>query len=201
MNKSVYYNDDDLKQAFYYLDKGLHLYPDRLDMHFGKIHVLGEIEDYQNQFLNIINVIKISKQNKNKWLWSDNKPVKNAQSFMLDNIQSRVYNLIQLGDQASLKNAKTISQALIDYYPESIFGYSNVGVIYMSENKFREALGYLKKAEAIDSKDIVIINNIAFSYAQLNEKDNSRKYYNKLIKYGNFEVKKYAQQKLNELDI
>lgn len=199
LNNSVHYNDDDIKQAFIYLNRGLELYPKRLDMHFGKIHVLNEIEDYNNMTREINWVLILSKRINNKWLWSDNKPLDNPENFMLENIQARIYGLIQSDDETNVKYAVDLSNLLIKLYPKCIFGYSDLAVISINNADYTEAIEYLKKAESIDGKDIVIINNIAFCYSRLNDIENSRKYYKKLLKNDNPKVQQYARERLKEL--
>lgn len=85
MNDSTIYNYEDIKQALIYINKGLTYTPDRLDMHFGKIHILGEIKDYNTQCISLINVLELSTKNKNKWLWSDNEKIPDGENFFFTN--------------------------------------------------------------------------------------------------------------------
>ena len=42
MNDIVVYDDNYLKNGFDYIDKGIRMFPNRLDMRFGKIYMFGQ---------------------------------------------------------------------------------------------------------------------------------------------------------------
>lgn len=87
MYGDTYYDQDILKSGFDYIGKGIEKYPNRLDMRFGKIYMLGQIEDYENFTKEIIKTIDYSATNKNEWTWADNKSLEDSENFMLTSIQ------------------------------------------------------------------------------------------------------------------
>src|SRR5690554_7192830 len=80
------------------LDKiniGIEKYPNRLDMRFGKIYVLGQIEDWESFTNEIKKTIRYSQENNNSWTWSNNKKKENGKEFFLSSIQDYQITLFE----------------------------------------------------------------------------------------------------------
>src|SRR5574339_232272 len=54
MTSNFGYDREKLKKVINYANKAIQKFPDRLDIRFGKCHVLGEIGDYNNQTIEIM---------------------------------------------------------------------------------------------------------------------------------------------------
>ncbi len=111
INDSNKYDGNDLKKAFEYISQGLSISQNRLDMHFGKIHLLGQIEDYHKQCDQMIKTLSISKINSNKWLWDNNKEIKDGKIFMLNNMQDYIITWIDDRSEESLQALKRCLKA------------------------------------------------------------------------------------------
>ena len=92
------YNPKYLNLGFEIIDKGIAKFPNRLDMRFGKIHMLGQVNNYDSFTDEIVRSIDYSIKNKNKWQWTLNESVKEPKDFLLDNIQTYINNLFDLGE-------------------------------------------------------------------------------------------------------
>ena len=68
LNNNIWYEKEDVDKALSYLEKGLKFGKNRLDMYFGRIHILGEIGEYEKQSQKIIEVLKLGKEINHKWL-------------------------------------------------------------------------------------------------------------------------------------
>jgi tetratricopeptide (TPR) repeat protein len=66
----AYYNyyTDDIFTAIEYLDRGLDLYPDRLDMYFSKIYIFNENGYYELAGEELFSTLEISKRINNNWV-------------------------------------------------------------------------------------------------------------------------------------
>lgn len=199
MNFEIIYDQKMLQNGFAYIDKGIKKYPDRLDMRFGKIYILGQIEDYEKFTSEIIKVVNYSSINKNKWTWSDSKPLDDSQKFMLNAVQGYQNVLYDTRDVNSLDNIKRISETVLQYYPDHVESLSNLSVVYMNQKKYDEALKLVLKAEKINPQDYIVLMNIAQAYKLKGDFDNSIKYYKLAIKYGDEDAKKYAQEQIDKL--
>lgn len=198
-NDSTVYNFEEVKMALQYLDKGLEFGPNRLDMHFGKLYILGEIMDYKNQSKILIKVLNLSAANKNKWLWDNSKPLPDSKEFMLDSIQDYYQKWFNEQTAESLEAAKVSGLEQIKLYPSHIYGYNNLATVFIIKKQYSEALTYLLKAEKIDSSDLVVINNIANCYKDMNNNAKAKEYYEKMIKSEDKEAAEYAKKQISKL--
>jgi tetratricopeptide (TPR) repeat protein len=195
----TYYNTKLLNNGFDYIDKGIDKYPARLDMRFGKIYMLGKIEKYENFTQEIIKTIDYSAVIKNKWTWTDNKSVDDPEKFMLNAVQDYVLQLYKTENDALLDNMKRIAETVLKYYPNHIESLSNLSIVYLLKKEYDKALEPLLKAEKIDQKDYIVLNNIAQAYKLKGDFKKAIDYYKLTVKYGDDTAKKYAKSQIEEL--
>ena len=195
----TYYDQNILKKGFDYIDKGLSKYPNRLDMRFCKIYLLGQIENYEKFTVEIINTIDYSHVNKNKWTWADNKPLGDPENFMLSSIQDYQLQLYNTENDNLIENMKRIAEAVLKYYPEHIESLSNISIVFMLQKQYDKALDTLLKAEKLNPKDCIVLNNIAQTYKLKGDTINAIKYYKLTIQYGDDKAKNYANGQIEEL--
>lgn len=189
----------DLKKAFEYINKGIALFPNRLDMRFGKIYMLGQKEKY-NEFTNeIIKTISYSDTNKNAWVWIDNDPPKEPKKFMLSSIQEYIVQLSETGNSKLLEDVKRISEAVLKYYPDNIEFLLDLSSVYIVKKDYDKALQQLLKAEKFEPTNSVVLSNIAEVYKRKGDNANAIIYYEKVMKYGDDATKADAKKKLDEL--
>ena len=175
------------------INKGIVLYPNRLDMRFGKIYVYGQMEDWEAFTQTILETIETSKANDNKWLTSNNEPLKDAKQYMLSVIQDYQYQLYSTENDSLLKNMREIAEAIVTLYPDHVESWSNIGIIYILTGKLDKAIESYKKAESIDPTDVIVLANIAQIYEREGDKERAKEYYNKISEHGKDEDKRYAK--------
>jgi len=73
LGSQIHYDQTELIKGFNKINEGIKLYPNRLDMRFGKIHALGEASDWVNFTLEIIKTIQYFSTNNNNWTWTNNE--------------------------------------------------------------------------------------------------------------------------------
>lgn len=195
----TYYNEKKVDLALKHLNVGLKRYPNRLDMHFGKIHTLGEISKYESQKNAILDVLNISSKIDNKWLWHNGKKLDDAFNFMIESIQGRMFHFFNTDIKNRNKFVLEISKKIIEFYPDVVYPYNNIAVVYFNQKNYQEAIKCFKLAEQKKPLDTIVINNIAYLSMIIGDKDTSLEYYEKLKKYGDEEEKKLAEQQIKEL--
>ncbi|RYU90187.1 tetratricopeptide repeat protein [Mucilaginibacter terrigena] len=193
------HNDAYLQKGFNYIDTGISKYPDRLDMRFGKVYILGRIKNYKLFTEEIIKAINYGETINLKWKWTEGKPVEDPKEFMLSGIQEYVVQLFNENDDKYIDNIKNIALTVLKYHPDHVESLSNLAISYLVNKDYRGALQPLLKAEKLNPKDYIVLNNIAYSYSFLGDKPNALKYYELVIKYGDDEAKKTAAEKIDQL--
>lgn len=199
INPATAYDPDNTKQAILKLNEGLRYGQDRLDMYFGKIHILNEVYDFKTAGDVLVQVLNRSMINGNRWLWSNNEPVKDGKAFLLNNIQDYYSRWLNLDSEEEMAIVRKVGEVQIKLYPEDVFAYNNVAASYGIMKDYKSALQYFLRAERINPKDVLVLNNVAYTYANIGNKAKAREYYRKMMEYGTDEDKKYAEGKLKGL--
>ncbi|MFA5620487.1 MAG: tetratricopeptide repeat protein [Weeksellaceae bacterium] len=199
LGSQTWFKTEEIEKGFAKIERGIKLYPNRLDMRFGKIYVLGLLKDWENFTLEIIKTVRYSSQNNNEWLWINNEQLDEAKGFMLASIQSYQLQLFDTGDDALLKNMRDISEEILRYYPDHIESLSNISITYLLTGAYDKGIETLLKAEKLNPKDFIVLSNIARGYELKGDKENAVLYYEKTIEYGDEEAKQFATQRLEEL--
>jgi tetratricopeptide (TPR) repeat protein len=200
LTSNLGYNEARLKTAFGYIDKGIAKFPNRLDMRFGKIYLLGEFGEYRKFSDEILKTIEYSVTIKNKWLWTENNEKDDAENFMLSTVQAYLKQLFDANDDSLLTNMIQIGETTLKYYPKNVEILSTTAVAFMLTQKYDKAIVYLKQAEFIDPKDCIVLNNIAHTYKLIGDKANSIKYYKLMEKYGDQRTKQQAESNIKQLE-
>jgi tetratricopeptide (TPR) repeat protein len=199
MNSIVEFDTVQLAKAFACIDKGIAAHPDRLDMRFGKLYLLGQLEEWNDFTDEIIKTVQYSNVNKNAWLWSDGVPQENGKEFLLSSLQTYVLQLYNTNDDALLENMKRIAQSILSFYPDHVESLSNLSIVYILQKDFDKALDALLKAEKVASKDYIVLGNIAQAYERKADFKNAIKYYQLTEKYGDDDAKAFARKQIAEL--
>jgi len=199
IDSRIDFEQSNLKKAFESIETGIELYPNRLDMRFGKIYVLGQIKDWRNFTDEIIKTVNYSVINKNQWTWTLNESRGDADVFFLGALQDYQMQLYNTMDDALLKNMQEIANAVLNHYPKHIESLSNLSIAFLVEKNFEKALQPLLKAEKLNPHDFIVLNNIAYAYREMKNNKKALEYYQKVLKYGDQQAKTTAEQEINRL--
>ena len=199
MNSSIQYVPAILQKGFDKINQGIALHPLRLDMRFGKIYMLGQSENYPEFTKIILQTIEYGNTIKSAWLWKEDKPLDDAVNFFLKSMQDYNYTIYDTEDDNLLPYMRQISEAVLKYHPNHLESLANIAMTYLIIGDNDKALPYLLKAEKINPKDMVILNNLAEAYKRKNDKVKAKVYYEKMIQYGKPDEVEYAKEKLKAL--
>lgn len=198
IGSQITYDPQLLNKAFEKIDRGITLHPDRLDMRFGKIHVLGLTEDWEGFTGEIVNTVEYSTKNQNRWKWTNDEKGPGEEDF-LSSLQDYQLTLYQTGDDALLTNMRTIAEEILKYYPAHIESLSNLSITYLLTGDYDQGIEILRKAEKINPEDGIILSNIAHGYRQKGDSENAIRYYRKMLNLEDPEAVEFAKQQISEL--
>lgn len=196
INSQVSTNDSLFNISQSKIDEAIKLFPNRLDLRFGKIHTLGKVQKLEEFTTEILKTIDYSKKINHKWIWSNDKIIENPEAFFIDSMQSYQNTLFQLEED---ENLKRVAKKMYDIFPNDLFVISSYGVTFLIEGKNKEALELYLKAEKINPNDTIVLNNIGLIYERLSDKKNALKYYQKITEVGDEKAKALAEKKINQL--
>jgi len=196
LGTTVTYDSATLRRGFDYIDRGIALYPTRLDMRFGRMYMLGESGQFAEFTKKILETIELGYKTGHRWTWKGDKPLEDPKGFFLGSMQTYVRTLYETGDDGHLPMMREISEAVLRYEPDHVESLSNIAISYLVAQEMGKALPYLLRAEAIAPTDIVILSNIAEAYSRQGDVINAKLYYEKIIEHGNEEEKEFAREKI-----
>jgi tetratricopeptide (TPR) repeat protein len=141
--------------------EALQFFNDRLDIHFGVIHIAQSFKYWDIVEKQLTEILTLSKSNNNEWLWgSINSMDGDLREFMLENVQSKINGLFYEGNEIADNALESVSKVMIKAYPDVVYGYSNLGVLYLAKNKLDLAEKYLNLALSINPNDEIVNGNI-----------------------------------------
>mgnify|MGYP000150315874 FL=1 len=200
IGSKINYEQSNLKKCFEKINKGIEMFPNRLDMRFGKITALKRIGDWQSMTNEIISSIKQSKTNNNNWLWTGNEKKDEGKKFFLRAMHSYQLDLYYTENDDLLINMRTIGKEVIKHYPDHIESLSNIAITHLLFEEYDKALEYQLLAEKLDSSDTIVLNNIAQSYLRKGEKEKALEYLKKTLKFSEESRKNKIEEQIKKLE-
>jgi tetratricopeptide (TPR) repeat protein len=188
-----------LDKGFEYIDRGIELYPLRLDMRFGKIHILGMTQDWDVFTQEVLDIVDYAVEIDNRWEWTYGDSVIEAKDFFLRSVHDYVMKLYYSGNDSLLINMREVSFKILSHYPNHIESLTDVATTYTLLKDYSSALEYLNKAEAIDSNDCLVLANLGQNYKLLEQKEKALYYFNKIIEICDEDYGSFARTNINEL--
>ena len=188
------------------INRGIVLYPDRLDLRFGKIHFLRQLFRWNDYAQEIHATIDRSAVNNSRWIFPDNDEP--GDTILIYGVLDYERSLFEhtwdqpLNDTNTMNNLmllRGIAEHMLQRYPKDVYSMNMMAVTYQLVEDRQNALEWLKKAEKVNPKDIIVLQNIADTYHELGNTRKERKYLKKIIKYGSPEDIERAKQYLEEL--
>ena len=196
MHGVISFNDSILQLGYQKLDTAIRLFPDRLDLPFGKITMLFRQQRYSEVMQELRHVLDCSKKNGNKWLWTLNQPLDDAENILKDSMQEYFTQLYDAGQE---DYALQLVEWMLQLYPADIVFRSDKAALLAISKRYSEALPIYLSVYKDAPDDVVVTSNIANIYYALGDKKSSLKYYGKLAKCGDSEVEAMAKQRIEEI--
>ncbi len=190
------FDDSLLAIAHEKIDKAINLYPDRLDLPFGKIAMLFMMEDYEKVMPTLHKVIERSHLNSNQWTWTLGSPVEDGEEMFKSSMQDYFSRLFD----AELDNeAMQMVEWLLQYYPDEVMFRSDKASLLSITGNNDQALPLFLSIHKDYPDDKIVISNIAYIYKTMADKENALKYYRLLSECGDEEMEELARGAISEL--
>lgn len=199
MYGDIIYRPEPLATAMQYINAGITLFPNRLDLRFGKVYLLGETEQWDIMAEEIIKAIHYGAEHQNQWLWVGDQPVPEGNEVMFGSVQDYIGQMFDTEEDSLGEEIMMISQSILSHYPDNIENLSNLSVAYMLQNNYTEALKPLLYAETLQPRDPIVLVNIAWCYKQGGDKANAIKYYERVIAINEPDTAAFAEEMIKEL--
>lgn len=193
------YDPVKLGVAFAYIDTGISKFPHRLDMRFGKIHMLGESHDHERFTDEVVRTIKDGKDMDYQWRWSRNEALDDPKAVMYDGVQEYLYQLFNVGDDQLLPSMARICTEVLVHEPRNIESLSTLGSVHMMQGDLDSGIELLLRAERLAPNDCIILGNLGQAHERKDQFDKAIDYYEKMVAVGDEEAATYARSRIAAL--
>ena len=200
LGDEIFFEQKEFKKGISKINEGIELYPNRLDMRFGKIYAFGQAEKWDDFTEEVIKTVQYSAINENNWLWTKNEKKDNWEDFFLLSIQDYQIQLYNTGDDSLLINMRNIANEILRYYPNHIESLSNLSISYLLLGEYDKGIEALLRAEKINPEDFIVLSNIAHGYTLKGNEEKALEYYEKTLKFGDVRAKQLAKKKMEEIN-
>lgn len=166
MFSKIVLDEEKINQTIDILTEGISKFPDRMDLRKGKISILVEAKMWDALAADVIDVIRHSSVNKNRWRTSLDQKVQDGYYDMFETVQSNFGILV---DYDELELAEEIVDAALKYYPKDPVFLSDKAAFHYFRGDLESALKLYKKASKADPSDMLIKQNIEILEYQLKQ--------------------------------
>ena len=155
------YNDSIIHLGYQKLDTAIRLFPDRLDLPFGKVMMLFRQQLYSEAMQVLRHVLKRSEENGNKWFWTLNQPLDDAENILKDSMQDY---FAQLFNAEQSDYALQLVEWMLQLYPSDIIFRSDKASLLAISERYSEALPIYLSVYKDAPDDVIVASNIAHIY-------------------------------------
>lgn len=178
--------------GFAVIDEAIELYPDRLDLRFGKIYFLGQIQQWDDFVEEIEKTLAYSVQIGHRWNF--NGVLGEGKSIMTEGMmdyQWDMYGQIEMvGDslnaegRAMAERIGRVARATLRAFPSDVEAMNAMGLYYMLVKDYAEAERFLLRAEKIAPTHSAVLGNLEECYARLGKKKEAAELRKRIEKQG-----------------
>ncbi len=200
LTSQIVYDKHMIKNALSTIDIAIEKFPNRLDMRFGKIYVLGLTEDWISFKNEIIKSIHFSKEINNEWLWSNNETVSEGEEVFLNGIQDYQYQLHETSNESIFMYVEDIANEILKYYPSHIESISGLGAVYLVKGDYDLGIAKFNEALSINPSDVIVLLNLAKGYELIEDFERAKSTYARVVDIGEPNYVDFAKGKIKELE-
>lgn len=141
--------------------KNIAYFQDRLDLIDGAILVSRKTKLWSEHCKALETKLTMSKKYDHKWLTTHNEALQPyTEKDFLYKFQEDITKLIKINKEEVDDVILKVSLKMIDLYPKSVYGYSNIGYIAYKNKEYKKAKKYFSEALEILPNDKVIKKNL-----------------------------------------
>lgn len=188
-----------MAKGFACIDAGIAKFPQRLDMRFGRIHMLGRVGDHEKFTDDVVGAIRYGASIDYRWTWGMDEPVENAEGFMYDAVQGYVHELFSVGDNALLPLMARVAEEMLIHKPDDVPNLTTLGAVHIMTGELDKGIARLERAEKLAPNDEIVIANLAQAYERKEKPKEAIRCYERLIEVGDEDAAAYARSRIQAL--
>lgn len=185
------------------IEKGISLYPDRLDFRLGKAMALNYRGQWDEVCNTMYSIFERSAKNKYKWTGANGEAyTQDCRDIIANASFDHLHEMINDEDNPSVKNLELeFTAAILKQFPKEYRVINIAAGRAYADQDYHLAMKYFKKAHSIAPDDGIILANMVFLSRKMSDNKLAIKYCNEIINNPRIEEewKDEARQTLKEL--
>lgn len=176
-----YYDSLLTDSALLIISEGIQRHPNRLDMRFGKIYLLGQSGRWQSYTDEILSTLEHSAKNNNAWKYPNvTESMDTILIYSILDYEKALYSALSKSDTLTVQDTmkihymRSIAQRMLRLYPHDVFSLNIMAVTYHVMGQEDSALVWLLRAEKVNPRDALVLLNIADTYNRLGDRKKER---------------------------
>ncbi len=195
----IEYDDELCTKAIEYIDKGISYNPTRFDMHLGKAKLYSMRGEYTNQLRVLQDVVELNKEYESKWLWTDNKSIKDFPGLDFENtIHEYISQWLNSRNFKAISCAKELALYCVDRLSNLSVFYNDAAVSCLYLGDFISAKNYFERGYENNTSDMLILLNLGYVCTELGEIEEAKAYYKIVEECSDSYYSELAKQRLSE---
>lgn len=169
--------------GFAVIDEAIALYPERLELRFGKIYFLGQIMQWDAFEKEIVRTLDYSEQIHHRWTFNDlmgqgkdlmTEGLQDYQSDMFATIADKQH--LTAADSAMVLRIRRVAHRTIQVFPSDVAAMNMLAVSHMLLEDYDAAVKHLLRAEKIEPTNPIVLANLVQVYSRLGKKKETKIY-------------------------
>ncbi|MCQ2294358.1 MAG: bacterial transcriptional activator domain-containing protein [Bacteroidales bacterium] len=165
------------------ISHAISIYPQRLDLRFGKIYFLGVMQRWDDFVSSIILTLDHSNNIHHNWTFPNmdgsmeeiiTESVMDYQSTMWETIND--INNLGAQDSTMLLRIRKVAKRCAQLFPSDIMSVTTLATTHSALGEYDKAVRYLERAEKMDPTDETVLRNLAHAYAHIGNKQKAKLY-------------------------
>lgn len=174
-------------------------FPDRLDLRFAYISLLGDAGEYQEYTRQVLNVLDAHDRLGADWLWRNNSKLVGVDDFVRQYMDMYTLMLYNTKNDALHPLMDTISNRLLQSYPQHVPALFSISINALHRQDYPTAIAYLQKARTAEPQNTSVLDTLGLAYEKAGDTARAIECYEQIQEVGNDEEKAYATRKIQEL--
>ena len=174
-------------------------FPDRLDIRFAYIALLGEQGNYDMYTTEILDLLDTHDRIGTDWLWRNNNKLSDVDSFVRQYVDMYTLLMYNTKNDALLPLMDTISHRMLESRPDHVPALLSLSINAQREQDYPSAIAYLERAKTAEPGNTSVWDNLGLAYEKMGDTASAIASYEEIRKIGNEQEKAYATRKLQEL--
>ena len=158
-------------------------FPQRLDIHVGRLSVAETADDIPAILAAGLDMIKAALAQPDKMRWIDDAPLSApAKEKVADELQGRIGRLYKRESDEGDSAAYKLATEALRLAPDNMRLLNDAAIYHCYKGEWQKAREFLVRAEKADPKDIYVKHNLAKAAVNLGEPENARRKWEEVIK-------------------